>query len=102
MSKYLYWRGCPGCSSDSQVRSNVEASLLVFLSSLGEGRRQKSSGSLALCADCISKICDGEPLPQKLRDGIADACKALGIELQRALPLEVKPAKKKGRNDLTK
>lgn len=57
-------------------------------------RKQKSSGSLALCADCLAKICDGQPLPQKLRDGIAAACLAMDIKLQRALPLSAKPAKR--------
>lgn len=79
------------------------ASLLVFISSISRRswrdpdppkRQQKSSGSVGLCADCIAKICDGEPLPQKLRDGISEACKVMGIELQRALPLKTKPAKK--------
>lgn len=102
------YRVCPVCSDgrsiyahfDSRALGRPAASLLVFVSSLpslSRGKRiQKSSGSLAICEDCIAKICDGEPLPQKLRDGIAEACKAMDIKLQRALPLAaVKPKKKK-------
>jgi hypothetical protein len=106
------YRGCPVCSdgsyafSDNKKISRPVASLLIFVSSLAPRynwadsgpRKQKSSGSLAICPDCLAKICDGEPLPQKLRDGIAAACLAMGIKLQRALPLAAKSTKKKGRS----
>jgi hypothetical protein len=57
-------------------------------------RRQKSSGSVGLCADCIARICDGGPLPAALSSGIAEVCKAMNIELQRSLPLATKTLKK--------
>ena len=98
-----YYRDCPVCSDGSgsgqREGKRPAASLLLFVSTLpsvSHGPRvQKSSGSQVLCADCIAKICDGEPLPQKLRDGIAEACKVAGIRLQRALPLSVKPKRGK-------
>lgn len=105
MSSTWSYRTCPVCSSggsrfafsrgSQQKIARPKVSLLVLVSTVaGDGpRKQKSSGSLAMCPSCLAAILDGKPLPKMLLDGIESASKQIGIELQRALPLKAKKKK---------
>lgn len=98
-SKYEY-RLCAVCAKggiDFSRRNSKSpvASLLVQASTLlQEIRKQKTSGAFAMCADCIAKLLDGGPLPKEMREKLAQVFKLMGIEIQRSLPLAVKPSKK--------
>jgi len=84
-------RSCPVCAGGGWGEPSADASITILLSTVGGDsrlRKQKSSGSLVMCAACLTKILDGKPLPKKLRDGLELAAVAIGIELQRALPLK--------------
>jgi hypothetical protein len=102
MSTYDY-RSCPVCCSGKSIYSGghtekamPDVSLLMLVSTVRvDPRKQKSSGALAMCTDCLAKILDGKPLPKKLRDGMADACTKMGVQVQRSLPLDAKPKKRK-------
>lgn len=103
-STYEY-RDCPCCGKgkiiftlEGHKARRPVVSLLVLVSTVcAETRQQKSSGSQVMCADCLAAILDGKPLPLKLRDGIAAACKNMGVEVQRALPLKVAKPRKAAR-----
>jgi hypothetical protein len=100
MSPVYDYIACPVCAHGRSIYTgNIDkrpsVSLLVLVSSVRAAtRKQKSSGSLAMCADCLAKILDGKPLPKKLRDGMAEACKQIGVQVQRALPLKAAKARK--------
>ncbi len=53
-------------------------SVIAIVSTVGTGkeRKQKTSGSAALCGDCLDKLIAGR-MPKKLRDGLKQARAAL-------------------------
>jgi hypothetical protein len=99
-------RACPVCC-DGQYHWNVgggkqvripKVALLILASTVNsrDGQRaQKSSGSLAMCTDCLAKILDGGSLPKKLREGLAAALNKMEVQVQRALPLKIASRKVK-------
>lgn len=89
---------CPVCRKDQWSGPPPVVSLLILVSTVRSfaDRKQKSSGSLPLCADCLAKILDGNTLPRQLREGIQLACEKIGVEVQRALPLKTPKTKKRG------
>lgn len=79
-------RSCPVCSDGSYAFGSSEgkpvASILVLVSTVAsDTRKQKTSGSFAVCESCLKRILSGKALPKKIRDGIARACKAIGVEV---------------------
>ena len=96
MSTYAY-TSCPVCSKGTWNGAKPVVSLLVQVSTVRSShgnRKQKTSGSLAMCSDCLASILDGKPLPQKLISGLTEACKQIGVQVQRALPLAVSKKQK--------
>lgn len=74
-------QSCKGCS-DGRVyyggpKSPVISALVQF-STIGDSasRRQKTSGSFGLCADCIAALIDGR-MPKNMRAAVKNAYEAL-------------------------